>query len=66
MENVMFWIGIIVGIIIGANIGIVFAGLLFGSKMDERLYLNALKQEYFCEIQDKTSLNDQPQAFPTI
>lgn len=32
----MFWTGLIVGLFIGANIGVIIAGLLFKSKMEEK------------------------------
>ena len=65
MENVMFWIGIIAGIFIGANIGIVTAGLLFSAKEGKRQHLNAVKQESSFEIQDKTLPKNRPQVICT-
>ena len=50
----MFWLGFIVGLFIGANLAVVVAGILLGSKCSNAVYVNSC-----AEFSDKIEIVQQ-------
>ena len=61
----MFWIGIIIGLFVGANVGIVIAGMLFSAKARDDVQ-NRIEKTDHIETMAGDSEKIKKGSYPTV